>query len=98
MNDGAAKPSFGKRAAHEFKEFLIIAAYLYVCFTALAYLKAAILEAQGIAFALFRLRRSQGFDLCQISEHRIRVSSRREVQETSSYLAYVAQVEAAPKA
>ena len=29
MNDGAAKPSFGKRAAHEFKEFLIIAAYLY---------------------------------------------------------------------
>ena len=77
-----------KRAAHELKEFLIIAAYFYVCFTALAYLKAAILEAQGIAFALFRLRRSQGFDLCQISEHRIGVSSRR--------VAYVAQVEAAP--
>ena len=38
-----------KRAAHELKEFLIIAA----CFTALAYLKAAILEAQDIAFALF---------------------------------------------
>ena len=51
MNDGAAKPSFGKRAAHEFKEFLIIAAYL--CFTALAYLKAAILEAQGVVFAPF---------------------------------------------
>jgi len=42
-----------KRAAHELKEFLIIAAYFYVCFTALAYLKAAILEAQDIAFALF---------------------------------------------
>ena len=53
MNDGAAKPSFGKRAAHEFKEFLIIAAYLYVCFTALADLKAAILEAQGVVFAPF---------------------------------------------
>jgi hypothetical protein len=35
------------------KEFLIVAAYFYVCFTALAYLKAAILEAQGIVFAPF---------------------------------------------
>jgi len=32
---------------------LIIASYFYVCFTALAYLKAAILEAHDIAFALF---------------------------------------------
>src|SRR5262245_36200314 len=53
MNDTAAKASIGKRAAHELKEFLIIAAYFCVCFTALAYLKAAILEAQGIAFAPF---------------------------------------------
>ena len=53
MNDAAEKVSIGKRAAHELKEFLIIAAYFYVCFTALAYLKAAILEAQDIAFALF---------------------------------------------
>ena len=53
MNDAAEKASIGKRAAHELKEFLIIAAYFYVCFTALAYLKAAILEAQDIAFALF---------------------------------------------
>jgi hypothetical protein len=93
-NDAAEKVSIGKRAAHELKEFLIIAA----CFTALAYLKAAILEAQGIAFALFGFAVVKAIDLCQISEHRIRVSSRREVQETSSYLAYVAQVEAAPKA
>jgi len=98
MNDAAEKVSIGKRAAHELKEFLIIAAYFYVCFTALAYLKAAILEAQGIAFALFGFAVVKAIDLCQISEHRIRVSSRREVQETSSYLAYVAQVEAAPKA
>jgi hypothetical protein len=47
------KASIGKRAAHELKQFLIIAAYLYVCFTALAYLKAAILQAHGITFAPF---------------------------------------------
>jgi hypothetical protein len=47
MNDAGAKASIGKRAVHELKEFLIIAAYFYVCFTALAYLKAAILEAQA---------------------------------------------------
>ena len=47
------KASIGKRAAHELKQFLIIAVYLYVCFTALAYLKAAILQAHGIAFAPF---------------------------------------------
>jgi hypothetical protein len=48
-----AKASLRKRAVDELKEFLIIAAYLYVCFTALAYLKAAILEAHGVAFAPF---------------------------------------------
>jgi hypothetical protein len=53
MNDTAAKASIGKRAAHELKEFLIFAAYFYVCFTALAYLKAAILQAHDIAFAPF---------------------------------------------
>ena len=49
----AAKASIGSRAKIELKEFLVIAVYLYVCFTALAYLKAAILEAHGIAFAPF---------------------------------------------
>jgi hypothetical protein len=53
MKDNVEKTSIGKRAAHELKQFLIIAVYLYVCFTALAYLKAAILQAHGIAFAPF---------------------------------------------
>lgn len=53
MTDNVEKMSIRKRAAHELKQFLILAAYLYVCFTALAYLKSAILEAQGIAFAPF---------------------------------------------
>ena len=41
MNGTAAQEPIGKRAAHELTEFLIVAAYFYVCFTALAYLKAA---------------------------------------------------------
>src|SRR5262252_2752243 len=54
MNTGAeAKDSLRKRAADELREFLLIAAYLYVCFTALAYFKAAILQAQGVEFAPF---------------------------------------------
>ena len=51
--DTATNVSIGKRAMDELKEFLIIAAYLYVCFTALAYFKAAILLAHGVTFAPF---------------------------------------------
>jgi hypothetical protein len=54
MSSGVpAAKSIGRRVTEELKEFLVIAAYLYVCFTALAYLKAAILQAHGIAFAPF---------------------------------------------
>lgn len=54
MDDTAEnKGSIAQRAARELKEFLIIAVYFYICFTALAYLKAAILQAHGIAFAPF---------------------------------------------
>ncbi len=48
-----AAKSVGRRIIDEVKEFLVIAAYLYICFTALAYLKATILQAHGIAFAPF---------------------------------------------
>src|SRR6516162_3418074 len=68
MNTGAeAKDSLRKRAADELREFLIIAAYLYVCFTALAYFKAAICKHTGC-----RSRHSvslyQGFNLRQVHE------------------------------
>jgi hypothetical protein len=57
MNDGnesiAEKPSLKARAVDELKDFLVVAAYLYICFTALTYFKAAILQAHGIAFAPF---------------------------------------------
>jgi hypothetical protein len=46
-----SKASFREKAIDEFREFVIIAAYLYACFAALFYLKAAILEAQGITYA-----------------------------------------------
>lgn len=45
--------SIGARLTNELREFAVISAYLYVCFTALAYLKATILQAHGIAFAPF---------------------------------------------
>jgi hypothetical protein len=48
-----AKMPLKKRAAHELREFCVVAAYLLVCFMALAYLKAAILRAHGIPFAPF---------------------------------------------
>jgi hypothetical protein len=47
-----AKP-LRERAVGELREFTVIAVYLWICFTALAYLKFAILQAQGIAFAPF---------------------------------------------
>jgi len=54
MNGGETpKTSIGRRITDEFIEFVIIAAYLYVCFTSLSYLKASILKAQGISFAPF---------------------------------------------
>jgi hypothetical protein len=75
MNGTAAQEPIGKRAVHELREFLIVAAYFYVCFTALAYLKAAILQAHGIAFPPFGFARSQGSDLREIYEHRTRFPS-----------------------
>jgi hypothetical protein len=54
MNSGGrSKLPFGARVTNELREFAIIAAYLCICFTALAYLKAAILRAHGIDFAPF---------------------------------------------
>jgi hypothetical protein len=53
--DSETKGTLRKRATHELREFCVVAAYLLVCFMALAYLKAAILHAHGIPFAPFSL-------------------------------------------
>ncbi|HXX25465.1 MAG TPA: hypothetical protein VEJ40_02285 [Pseudolabrys sp.] len=42
-----------KRLTDELVEFVVIAAYLWICFTAILYLKSSILKAEGIAFAPF---------------------------------------------
>ncbi|HUL90137.1 MAG TPA: hypothetical protein VLU23_18400 [Pseudolabrys sp.] len=48
-----SKVPISKRLSDEIIEFAIIAAYLYICFTAIFYLKATILKDQGIPFAPF---------------------------------------------
>ena len=51
MSDLVTKPTIRQRLANEFKEFAIIAVYLFVCFAALINMKAAILQAHGVAFS-----------------------------------------------
>ena len=53
MSDVIAKSAIRERISTEMKEFVVIAVYLFVCFTAVAFLKAAILHAHGIDFAPF---------------------------------------------
>ena len=49
--DVHSKLSIREKAIVELREYFILATYLWICFSAVAYLKAAILEAHGIAFA-----------------------------------------------
>lgn len=54
MQDGlSSKTTLQKRATDEAKEFAFVAVYLFICFAALANLKAATLAAHGIAFSPF---------------------------------------------
>jgi hypothetical protein len=50
-----SRASFRERAGEELMEFIVLTAYLYVCFMAVLYFKAAVLQAQGIAFTPFGL-------------------------------------------
>jgi len=81
-NGGAEKASIGKRAVGELKEFLIIAAYLYVCFTALAYFKAAILQAHGVDFAPFGIAAVKALICAKFMSvgHAIRLGERSKKQ------------------
>lgn len=42
-----------QRLSHELQEFAVISAYFFLCFASLAYLKFAILQAEGVYFAPF---------------------------------------------
>jgi hypothetical protein len=47
------KIPFREKVSEELREFSVLTVYLYVCFAALLYMKAAILQAEGIAYAPF---------------------------------------------
>jgi hypothetical protein len=46
-----SKEAVGKKAAHEFKELIILTAYLYVAFGVIIFYKYAILRGEGIGWA-----------------------------------------------
>jgi hypothetical protein len=46
-----AKAPFREKAGEELREFIVLTAYLYVCFAAVIYFKAAVLQAHGVAYA-----------------------------------------------
>jgi hypothetical protein len=52
-SNGSTKVPISTRVKEELREFVVVATYLFICFTAVAYLKASILKAHGIAFAPF---------------------------------------------
>ena len=52
---GGARPTQADRAKREIRAYLIVSAYLYVCFGALMLYKAAILDGAGISFSHFGL-------------------------------------------
>ena len=46
-----AATSLGRRVRHELVQYWLICAYLYVCFAAIVFYKAAVLRANGIEYA-----------------------------------------------
>lgn len=47
---GESKASFREKISEELIEFAILTVYLYICFAAVIFFKAAVLQAQGIAY------------------------------------------------
>ena len=45
-----SKASFREKISQELIEFAVLTVYLYICFAAVIYFKAAVLQAQGIAY------------------------------------------------
>jgi hypothetical protein len=49
-NDVKSEAPFREKASEELRELIFLTAYFYVCFAALIYFKAAILETQGVSY------------------------------------------------
>jgi hypothetical protein len=46
-----SKTPFREKAGEELREFIVLTAYLYICFAAVIYFKAAVLQAHDVAYA-----------------------------------------------
>jgi cytochrome bd-type quinol oxidase subunit 2 len=46
-----SKARFREKAGEELREFIVLTAYLYICFAAVIYFKAAVLQAHDVAYA-----------------------------------------------
>jgi hypothetical protein len=46
-----SKALFREKAGEELREFIVLTAYLYICFAAVIYFKAAVLQAHNVAYA-----------------------------------------------
>ena len=55
MEPTAAKITLAQRARHELIEYIVISAYLYICFGALILYKASVLRAHGIEYEVYGL-------------------------------------------
>jgi hypothetical protein len=75
---GSWKVSLKRRISDELMEFLVTAAYLYVCFTAVTYFRFAVLEAQGIPFAPFGFAAAKAFICAKFMSmgHMVRLGDR----------------------
>jgi hypothetical protein len=46
-----SRAPFREKAGEELREFIVLTAYLYICFAAVIYFKAAVLQAHDVAYA-----------------------------------------------
>jgi hypothetical protein len=83
-----SKADIAERATGELKEFAVIAAYLYICFTAILYLKASILKANNIEFAPFGFAAAEALICAKFLFRGAHVSHRRAVQIFAAHLAH----------
>ena len=67
----------GRRLGHELREYVAIAAYLYVCFAALLIFKAATLRGHGIGYAPYGLAAGKALLLAKfmLVGHKLRIEA-----------------------
>jgi hypothetical protein len=93
-----SKGPFSEKTSEELREFIILTAYLYVCFAALIYLKAAILQAQGVAYAPLGLAIVKARSLHKIHANGTCVAHWRTIQSSSTHCSNAPQVVRLPPA